>query len=445
MLQRIISAKEDIRSRPLLGTNLYRSFITEAPFINQIKECSSLVELEALARVFCIGIDSLFNAIPRIKNEILPAHPFNVSRNAVAIGLAMGLLPETIRCLRYAGLLHDIGKAPIPDGILKAPRKLNDEEREVLRRHPLYSKEIIEQIPWLASREAIIAYLHQERYDGRGYFDFSSSEIPLEAHIVIIADCFDAMVNDRPYHKKISYAEAMDEIVSCERTQFDPEAVQGFLQWAEKGFPEPDLEAINFYDRLMQEVPDNLLSEEKIILIKRLLIELYIGVTDLLVVLSDKRDGLNTRGYQTEESARRCVQLAKAYGLNEQQQRMVYMYGLVGGVYDMYIPDEIEDPKEFRLFARDMTKEILLCIPGYEEWLPVVEDIFEDFDGTSSLSGKKAEEISIEARVARVALTYVQLGVDKVVERRGNILDPDIVDVFLQRIKGMEKKEIVPY
>jgi HD-GYP domain-containing protein (c-di-GMP phosphodiesterase class II) len=126
-------------------------------------------------------------------------------------------------------LLHDVGKIGIQDAILLKPGALTDEEWAVMRRHPLIGAEILQRLTHLeGAREIVVA--HQERWDGSGYpAGLKGTAIPLCARIFAVADAFDAMTSDRPYRKKMTYADARKEIERCAGTQFDPEVVEAFL------------------------------------------------------------------------------------------------------------------------------------------------------------------------------------------------------------------------
>jgi HD-GYP domain-containing protein (c-di-GMP phosphodiesterase class II) len=139
-------------------------------------------------------------------------------------------VPEGERKAMGAGaLLHDVGKIGIQDAILLKPGALTDEEWAVMRRHPLIGAEILKRLTHLeGAREIVVA--HQERWDGSGYpAGLKATAIPLCARIFAVADAFDAMTSDRPYRKRMPYADARNEIARCTGTQFDPMVVEAFL------------------------------------------------------------------------------------------------------------------------------------------------------------------------------------------------------------------------
>jgi HD-GYP domain-containing protein (c-di-GMP phosphodiesterase class II) len=141
----------------------------------------------------------------------------------------MGVDEGSLRQIARGAFLHDIGKMGIPDGILRKPGPLTDEERVVMRRHCEIGYQALRNIPFLR-QAAQIVLTHQERYDGTGYpRGLRDDEIPLGARIFAVADALDAMISDRPYRKAMALDAAIEEIQRNSGTQFDPKVVQVFL------------------------------------------------------------------------------------------------------------------------------------------------------------------------------------------------------------------------
>ena len=127
--------------------------------------------------------------------------------------------------LYIAGLLHDIGKIAVPEAVLNKNGKLNDEEYEIVKKHPLKGVEIVESLEISEQCLAGIRF-HHERYDGLGYPQkLKGDEIPIVAAIISVADSFDAMTTDRPYRLGFSKEKAMEEVRRCCGTQFNPVVV----------------------------------------------------------------------------------------------------------------------------------------------------------------------------------------------------------------------------
>lgn len=137
--------------------------------------------------------------------------------------------------LRYAGLMHDIGKVAIPDHVLLKTGKLSPDEYECMKTHSTISGEIVEQIENLSHISPGVRH-HHERWDGKGYPDqLKGEEIPLIGRILAVADTFDAMTSTRSYRKAMSAKEAYEEILRCQETQFDPSIVSIFKKAFEDG------------------------------------------------------------------------------------------------------------------------------------------------------------------------------------------------------------------
>ena len=111
------------------------------------------------------------------------------------------------------GLLHDVGKVGLSDGILKKQGPFTYEEYEEMKKHAAIGADIIKVMRFLGRCEEWVRY-HHERWDGSGFpSGLKGEEIPLGARIIACADAFDAMTTDRPYKEKMSYAEAKQELI----------------------------------------------------------------------------------------------------------------------------------------------------------------------------------------------------------------------------------------
>jgi len=188
-------------------------------------------------------------------------HSERVTSYAVMIAEKLKLSLEELERLRYAGLLHDIGKIRIRDHILHKPGRLTDAEFTEMKKHPEYGVEIME--PVKAFQTILPAMLHHhERFDGRGYpHGLAAENIPLSARILCVADCFDAMTSDRPYRKGMPVDDAVSELFKNKNTQFDPELVDIFLGLVEDGMVEPIISAYKNGAYQNQVTPDS--SEDK--------------------------------------------------------------------------------------------------------------------------------------------------------------------------------------
>jgi putative nucleotidyltransferase with HDIG domain len=147
------------------------------------------------------------------------------------IAAQMRLTPAAVDRLRWAALLHDIGKLRVPRTTLNKPAKLSAAEWETIRQHPLAGADLAAALlPWLGEWGNAIAE-HHERFDGTGYpLGLSGREISLAGRIVALADSFEVMTAARTYKKAMTRATALAEVVKCSGTQFDPDVVRALLE-----------------------------------------------------------------------------------------------------------------------------------------------------------------------------------------------------------------------
>lgn len=178
-------------------------------------------------------IRSLVNAI-EARDPYTRGHSEQTTKYAVAIAQKLNLPQEAVEIIRYAASLHDIGKIGIKETILKKSKKLTADEYSHIKNHPFMGAQILKPIKSL--QEVIpIVYHHHERYDGQGYLDgLQKEEIPIGARILSVADSFEAMTSDRPYHKGLPKQEAMIQLKESMGSQFDPQVVNAFLEVLEE-------------------------------------------------------------------------------------------------------------------------------------------------------------------------------------------------------------------
>ncbi len=142
----------------------------------------------------------------------------------------MKLAPGDCARLRWAALLHDIGKLVVPSEILSKPAKLTSAEMNSVRRHPDEGARLIGPLAaWLGEWAGAVPH-HHERFDGRGYpRGLAGDQISLAGRIVAVADSYEVMTAMRPYSKPIGVTAARQELVKCSGAQFDPVVVRAFL------------------------------------------------------------------------------------------------------------------------------------------------------------------------------------------------------------------------
>ncbi len=162
------------------------------------------------------------------RDAYIGGHSRKVTEMAVRVAQKLDMSPAEVQVIRWAALLHDIGKVGIPDGVLRKNSALNKKEWQEMRRHPESGAEIVR----MASNMDYVAALilaHHEQYDGRGYpYGLQREMIPFGARILTVADAYSAITDDRPYRPSRTTEEAVEEIRRCSGTQFDPRVVEAF-------------------------------------------------------------------------------------------------------------------------------------------------------------------------------------------------------------------------
>ena len=163
-------------------------------------------------------------------SEHMPSgHSTRVMDYSMLIGEELGLPFEDIEQLRFAGLLHDIGKTGVPHDILLKPSKLSGDEFRRVKAHAEFGASIVDQIEFLKSLTPVILH-HHERWDGEGYpTGLSGESIPLLARILSVADSFDAMSTKKAYGERKAFSIARKELQQGAGTQYDPRVVDALL------------------------------------------------------------------------------------------------------------------------------------------------------------------------------------------------------------------------
>ncbi|MBO4394893.1 MAG: diguanylate cyclase [Eubacterium sp.] len=169
------------------------------------------------------------------KDPYTRGHSTRVSGYSVKIAEALNWDEERVNNIRYAALLHDIGKIGVPDSILNNPKRLTDVEYDIIKSHTTMGAEILKNRVLIDNAENV-ALSHHERYDGTGYPNgLKGEEISEEARIVAIADAFDAMSSNRIYRKACDKEHIHRELIEGRGKQFDPKFVFVFITLWDSG------------------------------------------------------------------------------------------------------------------------------------------------------------------------------------------------------------------
>jgi putative nucleotidyltransferase with HDIG domain len=189
--------------------------------------------VEQLEQSYDDTLEALGSALD-LKDAETEGHCQRVTAFCISIAKSMPVPDGYLPILARAAFLHDIGKMAIPDGILRKPGPLNDDEKQIMRKHCEIGYNMLIRIPFLRDAAEIVL-AHQEFYDGSGYpRGLKGEQIPLGARIFTIADSLDAMISDRPYRRALPMSHAREEIKRCSGSQFDPQVVGVFMSIPEQ-------------------------------------------------------------------------------------------------------------------------------------------------------------------------------------------------------------------
>jgi len=197
------------------------------------------IELEKVEPMVENVADSIF----RNPNALLPMtmlkdhdnytfqHSVSVCALMVAFSREMDLPRDVILRIAVGALLHDLGKAQIPDEILNKPGKLTDEEFIIMKEHAIHSVRLLSDMPGITSLELEVAGQHHERFDGSGYpHRLIREDISLYGQMAAIVDVYDAISSDRVYHKGLSPTISLKKILEWSDHHFNPTLAQKFIR-----------------------------------------------------------------------------------------------------------------------------------------------------------------------------------------------------------------------
>jgi putative nucleotidyltransferase with HDIG domain len=184
---------------------------------------------EDLVKAYDITIEGWARAL-EMRDMETEGHSRRVTDLTIRLARKMGIEESQMEHIRRGALLHDIGKMGIPDHVLLKAGPLDEQEWEIMRRHPTYAYEMLSDIEFL-SPALDIPYFHQERWDGSGYpLGLKGEEIPLPARIFAIVDVWDALTSTRPYRIKWSKEKTAHYIRENANILFDPRVVDAFME-----------------------------------------------------------------------------------------------------------------------------------------------------------------------------------------------------------------------
>lgn len=173
-------------------------------------------------RAFALAVEA--------KDEYTHGHSENVMKYTMVLGRHLGMSDSELELVKYAGLLHDIGKIGISERILNKAGRLNPDEYDHIKKHPELGAKIISDVPFLKPLVPLVLH-HHEFYNGAGYpFGLSGEEIPFGSRVLSVSDAYEAMTSDRPYRRSLSMDVALGILLEERGKQFDPNVVDAFLE-----------------------------------------------------------------------------------------------------------------------------------------------------------------------------------------------------------------------
>jgi HD-GYP domain-containing protein (c-di-GMP phosphodiesterase class II) len=204
-------------------------FLADAVAASVAVGIESALLVEQQREQFIQTVTSLARAV-EVRDPYTWGHAQRVTDYALLLADALKVGPAERHWIEIGTPLHDIGKIGIDDAILRKPGRLNEDEFEQMKRHPVLGANILESIQGLAPMIPIVRH-HHERWDGQGYPDrLAGEQIALIARVVAVADAFDAMTSSRPYRPALPAECAFAELKAKSGTHFDPDCVWTFLR-----------------------------------------------------------------------------------------------------------------------------------------------------------------------------------------------------------------------
>lgn len=230
----LLTALNDKKSK-ITGIECGADDFISKPFdvLELLTKVRSLLKLKELHEELDHSENIIFSLIVAMEasDYYTKGHSTRVGELAREFGSFLGFPEKELEVLKKAGILHDIGKIGFSEKILRKPDSLTEEEKNIIRKHPLIGESICR--PLLSMQSVLPAIRsHHERWDGTGYPDgLRGNEIPLMARILLILDSYDAMVSIRPYRDKRTVEHVLS-IMEQEQYagQWDPELAGLFLQ-----------------------------------------------------------------------------------------------------------------------------------------------------------------------------------------------------------------------
>ena len=212
-----------------LGFTTVQASLMETAANQLAAQLNNVRLLRQKEELFTDVIRALVNAV-EARDPYTCGHSERVAGFARCLGAKIGFTAADCERIYLTGLLHDVGKIAIPDGVLQKPNRLNDEERAIIETHTDSGWRILQELDALQHVLPGVLY-HHEHWDGNGYPDQLEGEnIPIDGRILAVCDAFDAMTSDRPYRRGMSIEKAVEILSGGSGTYWDPRLIHAFIE-----------------------------------------------------------------------------------------------------------------------------------------------------------------------------------------------------------------------
>lgn len=353
-------------------------------------------------------------------------HAVRVGESCALIAEKLGLPPERIQQIYYAGLIHDIGKIAIDINILRQNRKLTADEFAHVKKHPVIGSRIAAALPELSDLSFWIRW-HHEKWDGTGYPDgLAGIQIPVEVQIISAVDCFDSLQTPRLDRDKITAAEAEEVIKQQRGTAFNPVIVDIISQMISDGEITPGKSSDKFIeiknkiiDRIYKQPPDNYWSD--------------MGITGIYPILRLFARVIDAKHEYTQGHSTRVGILsryiAQKAGFSMDDIIKVEIAGLLHDAGKISIPHEVLDKKnipdnnEWEII-RDhpvLSCNILSNINLMNEIAQITKQHHERLDGSGYPAGEVKNGINILAQIIAISDSFDAMTSERSYRKRRSI------------------------
>jgi len=270
-------------------------------------------------------------------------HAVRVGEGCVLIGEKMGLQPNIIQRLYYAGMIHDIGKISIDPKILRKKRKLSKKEFSMVKHHSVYGSRIIASLPELNNMAYWVRW-HHEKWDGTGYPDgLAGPEIPVEVQVLSAIDCFDSLQTPRMDRDALVPQEALEIIKKSRGSAFNPDVIDLVMEMHGEQTLVPGKSSEKFL-ALKEKYVNRPLVKDEDEYVK------YYGLVGLYPILRLFARAIDAKHHDTRGHSIRVSILSKylagELGLTTEDTIKIEIAGLLHDAGKVSIPNEILDKPE---------------------------------------------------------------------------------------------------